>query len=186
MPWTARRLPLFIIDSHPVDICRPIKAGRKKRLGGLVRRGYCASLKRWFQGVREHLAFTPGGYIAFVQQLPGNRHDIQGLYALLKTSFQGHLLGDNAYWPKACKRAQLAEKGVTVTAATRSNWKVQNTPAEKALLRKHRGKVERRVGLLNQQFCANRIRRGGPLSSALRGPALGQGDVAQLVASSQS
>jgi hypothetical protein len=122
----------------------------------LVRRGYCSSLKRWFQGVREHLVFTPGGRIAFVLRLPGHRHDIQGLYALLKTSFRGHLLGDNAFWPKTAKRAQLADKGITVTAATRSNWTVQNTAAEKAQLKKWRGKVERRIALLNQQFSADR------------------------------
>ena len=86
--------------------------------------------------------------------MPGNRHDVQGLYGLLKTTFRGHLVGDNAYWPKATKRETLARRGITVTAATRSNWKVHNTAEEKALL-KH-GKVERRIGLFDQQFNAGR------------------------------
>ena len=90
----------MVIDSHPVDVCRTVRAGKKKRLGGLAATGYCASLKRWFHGVREHLMVTPQGRIAAVVQIPGHRHDVQGLYALLKTSFAGHLLGDNAYWPQ--------------------------------------------------------------------------------------
>jgi len=49
-------------------------------------------LKRWFHGVREHLVFTPGGRIAFVLQVPGNRHDVQGLYGLMKTTFRWHLV----------------------------------------------------------------------------------------------
>jgi len=115
-------------------------------------------LKRWFHGVREHLVFTPGGRIAFVLQMPGNRHDVQGLYGLLKTTFRGHLLGDNAYWPKATQREALARQGVTVAAATRSNWWVRNSPADEALLKRWRGKVERRIGLFDQQFHADRTR----------------------------
>jgi hypothetical protein len=89
-------------------------------------------------------------------QVAGNRHDANGLYALLKTSFEGHLLGDNAYWPKKEKRAKLAKKNITVTADTRSNWYVQNPPAEQALLDEWRGTVERRIGLFNAQFHAGR------------------------------
>ena len=148
--------PLFIIDSHPVDVCRPIRKGDKERLSGLVQTGYCASLKRWFHGVREHLIFSPEGRIAFALQIPGNRHDVNGLYELLKTSFQGHLLGDTAYWPKPKKRSQLAEQGVTVTAATRKGWFVKNPIKEQRLLDAWRGSVERRFGLFNAQFHAGR------------------------------
>jgi hypothetical protein len=52
--------------------------------------------------------------------------------------------------------AALARKGIAVTAAARSNWKVQNTGEEKTLLRRWRGKVERRIGLFDSQFHAGR------------------------------
>jgi len=100
--------------------------------------------------------FTPGGRLAFVLQVPGNRHDVQGLYGLMRTTFRGHLLGDNAYWPRATQREAAARQGITVTAATRSNWKVRNTAEEKRLLRQWRGKVERRIGLFDSQFNAGR------------------------------
>jgi len=51
-----------------------------------------------------------------------------------------------------------ARKGVTVTAADRSNWTVQNTAVETALLKPWRGQVERRIGLFVQQFHADRTR----------------------------
>ena len=89
-------------------------------------------------------------------QLSGNRHDVNDLYALLKTDFKGHLLGDNAYWPKANKRSRLAKKEITVTAATRSNWHIKNPPEEQELLDTWRGRVERRIGLFNTQFHAGR------------------------------
>lgn len=100
--------------------------------------------------------FTPGGRIALVLQVPGNRHDSQGLYGLLRTTFQGHLLGDNAYWPKADKRDALTRQGITVAATTRKNWKVKNTPEDEALLKQWRGSVERRIGLFDRQFHAMR------------------------------
>ena len=133
-----------------------MRAGHKERLGGLARRGYCAALNRWFHGVREHLVFTPGGHLAFVLQVPGHRHDVQGLYGLLKTSFRGHLLGDNAYWPKAAQRPQLAARGITVTAPVARSWHLQNTAEEEALLAKWRWPVERRIGLFDRQFHADR------------------------------
>lgn len=106
--------------------------------------------------MREHLIFTPNGRIAFTLQIPGNRHDVQGLYALLKTTFQGWLLGDNAYWPNDARRAQLTRKGIAITAATKRCWKFQNPPEEEALLKKWRGTVERRIGLYDRQFHAGR------------------------------
>lgn len=113
-------------------------------------------MKRWFHGVREHLIFTPGGRVAFTLQIPGNRHDVQGLYALLKTEFQGWLLGDNAYWPNEARRAQLTRKGIAITAVTKKCWKFQNPSEEDALLKKWRGTIERRIGLFDRQFHAGR------------------------------
>ena len=132
-----------------------IRAGKKKRLGGLSKTGYCASLKRYFHGVREHLIVTPDGYIACVLQLAGNRHDVNGLYEFLKNSFAIHLIGDKAYWPKASLREELAAQSVTVTAPVRSNMKAKNTAAEKKLLKK-RGRIERIIGLFDRQFHADR------------------------------
>lgn len=149
--------PLFIIDAHPVEVCRLIRAGDKERLDGLARKGYCPSLKTWFYGVKEQLIYTPSGMIAHVEQIPGNRHDVQGLYALLFTSFCGHLVGDNGYWPSQAKRKRLAKKGITVTAPVRSNWHIKLTPEETELLKRRSG-IERRIGLFDGQFHAARTR----------------------------
>ena len=125
-------------------------------MDGLAKKGYCASLKRWFIGVREHLFFTLDGRLAFMLQVAGNRHDTQGLYALLKTAFQGVLLADNGYWPNAGKRKELAEHGVTVLACPRSNQKFRHSPEDAALLKKHRPHAERFIGLFDAQFKAAR------------------------------
>jgi len=48
----------------PRRLTRSNWADRRERLGGLVQRGYCASLERWFHRVRDHLVCTPGGRIS--------------------------------------------------------------------------------------------------------------------------
>ncbi len=122
----------------------------------MAKKGYCASLKRWFVGLREHLFFTLDGRLAFMVQVPGNRHDTQGLYALLETAFRGALLADNGYWSNAEKRAELAAHGITVLACTRGNQKFRHQPEDAALLKKHRPHAERFIGLFDMQFKAAR------------------------------
>ena len=110
----------------------------------------------YFHGVREHLIFTPNGRLAFIQQVPGNRHDVQGLYALLKTSFQGALLGDCAYQPNPTQEAQLRTHGIRMHAAQKSNARQPRPAYLRKWLHDRRGKVERRIGLFDDQFCAQR------------------------------
>jgi hypothetical protein len=88
----------------------------------------------------------------------GRSHVDPALGEIAGDSFAGHLLGDNAYWPRAERRAQLAEQEITVQAASRSNWRFQYPPAEQAWLKRTRGGVERRIGLFDQQFDAGRTR----------------------------
>jgi hypothetical protein len=91
-------------------------------------------------------------------QIPGNRHDVQGLYALLKEDFSGRLLGDNAYWPRPSKRIQLSQKGISVMAASRSNWSFQYPPRVRRWHKKTRIRIERFIGLYGAQFNATQTR----------------------------
>lgn len=152
-----RRSPFFIIDSHPVDICRTSRAERGDgRLNGLGEIGYCAGASRWFCGVREHLIFTPHGMIACLAQVPGNRHDVQGLYALLHSSFCGRLLGDNAYTPGCTLDRKLREQRIEVVALTRKDSRLPLPSRTRAFVKLNRGRVERRISLFNQQLHAQR------------------------------
>jgi len=139
-----------------------VRAGKKERLAGLAATGYCAALKTYFHGVREHLIVTPQGRVAWLQQVPGNRHDVNGLYALLKTSFRGALLGDCAYQPNKTKAAQLEAHGIRVHAAQKSNAKHPRPAFSRKWLHQRRSKIERRIGLFDAQYHAARtLNRSG-------------------------
>jgi hypothetical protein len=110
----------------------------------------------YFHGVREHLIFTPGGHVAFVLSVPGNRHDVNGLYALLKTPFQGALLGDSAYQPNPTKKEQLNARGIRIHAEQKSNAKQPRPAILREWIHARRSKIERRIGLFDKQFHAER------------------------------
>lgn len=110
----------------------------------------------YFHGVREHLIVTPGGLIAGLVQLSGNRHDVNGLYALLKTAFKGTLIGDSAYQPNETKREELKRQGVRIHAIPKSNAKLPLAPQLVEWLHECRAPIERRIGLFNEQFNAHR------------------------------
>src|SRR5208283_4074265 len=152
-----RRTPLFVIDSHPVDICRTKRAEVEDvRLEGLGKIGYCAGTARWFCGVREHLIFTPHGMVTSVTQVPGNRHDVQGLYTLLRTTFHGLLFSDNAYTPGAKLDAQLRAREIVVIAQPRKNSRQPLPRRTRIFVHAKRSHVERRISLFDKQFNAGR------------------------------
>jgi hypothetical protein len=102
----------------------------------------------YFHGVREHLIVTPGGMISGLIQIPGNRHDVNGLYALLKTAFKGTLIGDSAYQPNPKKRAKLTTQSIRIFAIPKSNSKLPLAPVLIDWLHERRAPIERRIGLL--------------------------------------
>ena len=106
--------------------------------------------------MREHLIFTPGGRVAFQVQLPGNQHDVNGLYALLGSTFKGTLLADNAYTPKADKRKALSQLGIRIHAVPKKNAQLPLAPNLLQWLRVKRSPVERRIALFDEQFHAER------------------------------
>jgi len=139
-----------------VPVCRTIRAGHTQRLNGLAKTGYCAALKMYFHGVREHLLVTPGGLLAGLVQLPGNRHDVNGVYALLKTAFKGTLIGDSAYQPNPTQRLKLNQQGIWVYAIPKSNARLPLAPVLVEWLHQCRAPIERRIGLFDEQFNAHR------------------------------
>lgn len=104
--------------------------------------------------MREHLLCTPNGRIAGLVHVPGRRHDVLGLYALLHTSFQGQLIGDNAYWPQEKMDRRLVRAGILMTADTRKGFTFQYPPEFRAELKRARQPIERFIAQFDAQFNA--------------------------------
>ena len=96
--------------------------------------------------------------MAYVQHVPGNRHDVNGLYALLHTSFKGALLGDSAYQPNPTMNARLHAHGIRAHAEQKANAKEPRPEYLRQWLHVRRSPIERRIALFDAQFAGGRTR----------------------------
>ncbi len=73
----------YVLDSFPVAICDNIRIKRSRIVKGEQFRGYIASKRRYFYGVRIHVLCTYDGIPVEIVFLPRACHDSEALYGLL-------------------------------------------------------------------------------------------------------
>ena len=94
--------------------------------------------------------------MAYVQHVSGNKHDVNGLYALLHTTFKGALLGDSAYQPNPTMNEKLHAQGIRAHAEQKANAKEPRPEYLRQWLHVRRSPIERHIALFNEQFAAGR------------------------------
>lgn len=88
----------YLLDSFPVAVCDNIRIFRARLVKSEEYRGYIASKKRYFYGVRVQLLSTKDGIPVECVFLPGCANDVRGLKALPLNLPQGsEVYGDSAY-----------------------------------------------------------------------------------------
>jgi hypothetical protein len=88
----------YLVDSFPVSVCDNIRISRCRLVNAPEYRGYIASKRRYFYGVRVHLLTTADGIPVEMVFLPGSAHDLRGLQTLpLNLPPQSEIYGDKAY-----------------------------------------------------------------------------------------
>lgn len=88
----------YVIDSLPVPACDNIRISRCRLLQGECHRGYIASKRRYFFGLKLHLVITHNGWPVEFVLTPGSTADVQALKMLeLDLPEAAVLHGDRAY-----------------------------------------------------------------------------------------
>lgn len=88
----------YVLDSLPVPVCDNIRIKRCKLFQGEAHRGYCASKRRYFYGLKVHLVITGSGCPVEFVLTPGGTADVSALKLLDFDLPPGAtLLGDRAY-----------------------------------------------------------------------------------------
>jgi len=88
----------YIIDSFPMKVCHNIRISRSKLLKGKQWRGYNASKREYFYGVKVQLITTQSGIPVELCFVPGSEHDIDGLRRMyVDLPPESKLYGDSAY-----------------------------------------------------------------------------------------
>lgn len=72
----------YRLDSFPVPVCDNIRINRSRLVTGEEFRGYIASKRRYFYGVRVHVITTEDDIAVELAFLPGEASDVRGLDVL--------------------------------------------------------------------------------------------------------
>jgi hypothetical protein len=97
--WKALNTSLtYVIDSFPVAVCDNYRIPRAKIYRQEAYRGYIASKKRYFYGVKIHLMVTKDGQPIEMFLTPGSFGDVEALhYFSFDLPAQALIYGDKAY-----------------------------------------------------------------------------------------
>lgn len=114
----------YIIDSCPVPVCDNLRIKRCKLYHGEDYRGYCASKRRYFYGIKIHLVVTASGKPVDIVLLAGDIHDMPGFRSLLLDLPQGaQLYADKGYTDYEWEDALQEVSHIELTAARKKNSK---------------------------------------------------------------
>lgn len=114
----------YLLDSFPVSVCDNMRISRCRLVREEGFRGYIASKRRYFYGVRVQVVTTEEGVPVEFCFLPGAASDVRALGVLpLELPAGSQLFMDSGYTDYAAEDAALAVDGVEFAPSRKSNSK---------------------------------------------------------------
>jgi hypothetical protein len=114
----------YLLDSFPVAVCDNMRISRCRLAKGEEFRGYIASKRRYFYGVRVQVVTTEEGVPVELAFLPGAASDVRGLGVLPLCLPRGsQLFMDSGYTDYAAEDAARETDGVEFAPSRKSNSK---------------------------------------------------------------
>ena len=120
----------YIIDSFPLKVCHNIRIRRSKLFGAAEElRGYNASKKEYFYGIKVQLITTKEGIPVELCFVPGSEHDV---HALSRMSFDlpamSRLYADSAYTDYGREDLYKETEKIELMVSRKSNSKRADEP----------------------------------------------------------
>lgn len=114
----------YIVDSCPVPVCDNLRIRRCHLYQSEDYRGYCASKRRYFYGLKLHLVVTATGKPVDLVLTPGEAGDMPGLRSLFLDLPDGSdLYADKGYTDYVFEDILMALGWANLIAARKSNSK---------------------------------------------------------------
>jgi hypothetical protein len=143
---------IYIIDTFPVPVCDNWRIKRNRIYGREEYRGYQASKKRYFYGLKVHVLVTETGQPVEFLLSPGSVADVSGLQGFDFDLPQGAIIiGDkayNLYWLEDV----MAEAGLKLLPVRKKNSKRPLEPWERGLQFLYRQQVETTGSLIERKL----------------------------------
>lgn len=125
----ASDCPEYLLDSFPIAMCDNIRIFNVKLIKSEEYRGYIASKKRYFYGVRVQLLTTKSGIAVEYVLMPGSASDVRALNALpLNLPPGSEVYTDSAYTDYAAEDDLKHTSQIQLKVMRKKNSKRQDEP----------------------------------------------------------
>lgn len=143
----------YIIDSFPVAVCNNMRIANCKILKDKKWRGYTASMRNYFYGVKVQLLTTKDGIPIAFHFTPGKTGDAKALGKMIdKLPAESSLYGDSAYTDYRLEDIALDRKCILLKIQRKSNAKRIDTLEQKYEKLKMRKRVETAISDIKKMF----------------------------------
>jgi hypothetical protein len=143
----------YIIDSFPVAVCNNMRIVNCKILKEEKYRGYTASMRNYFYGVKVQLLTTKDGIPIAFHFTPGKTGDAKAIGKMIdKLPAEASLYGDSAYTDYGLEDIVLERKCVLLKIQRKSNAKRIDTLQQKNEKLKMRKRVETTISDIKKMF----------------------------------
>jgi hypothetical protein len=143
----------YSLDSFPVALCDNIRISRCRLAQGREFRGYLASKRRYFYGVRVQVISTVEGVPVEFCVLPGRLSDIEGMAALpLALPVGADVAADAAYTYYEWEDAWAQTDGVRLLVGRKANSKRRDVPVVHDYKQWLRRRIETVFGEITKLF----------------------------------
>lgn len=143
----------YIIDSFPVAVCHNMRIMGSKILNDKKWRGYTASMRNYFYGVKVQLITTKNGIPIAFHFTPGKTADVKALMKIIdKLPPEASLYGDSAYTDYRLEDDAFERKAVKLKIQRKSNTKRKDTREQTQEKLKMRKRVETTISDIKKLF----------------------------------
>jgi hypothetical protein len=143
----------YSLDSFPLAVCDNIRISRCRLAQGKQFRGYLASKRRYFCGVRVQVVVTVEGVPVEFSILPGSLSDIEGMANLpLALPAGADVAADAAYTYYEWEDALAERDGVHLLVGRKRNSKRRDVPATHDYKQWLRRRIETVFGEISKLF----------------------------------
>lgn len=143
----------YILDSFPVPVCDNMRIDRCKLLKGKKWRGYTASLRKYFYGVKVQLLVTQDGIPIQFHFVPGKTGDVKGLERIVRElSPESKVYADSAYTDYSIEDLLKNEKSLLLKIQRKGNSKRPDTIEQTQEKLKMRKRVETTISDIKKLF----------------------------------
>lgn len=143
----------YILDSFPVAICDNIRIIKSKMVTGKKWRGYTASMRRYFYGVKVQLLTTGDGIPIRFCFTPGKQADAKALDKILgELPAEASVYADSAYTDYEKEDSMFENECVRLKVQRKSNSKRPDTKTQVQEKLKMRKRVETTISDIKKLF----------------------------------